>query len=170
MEEIRAELIDRIVNGQFDAYLIIPPDFESKEAVFEFISRKAGDFITNDSLEDALNEAVRSQRLAEAKINESQLKEINQKIRLDTKKIDEKGTEKDSDGIFVAAFVIGLMIYITLAIYGQVIMGAVVEEKETRIAEILFSSAEAVRADDGQAGRRRAGGVDAAGDMGRLRR
>jgi ABC-2 type transport system permease protein len=33
------------------------------------------------------------------------------------------------------------MIYITLAIYGQVIMGAVVEEKETRIAEILFSSA-----------------------------
>ena len=34
-----------------------------------------------------------------------------------------------------------MMIYITLAIYGQVIMGAVVEEKETRIAEILFSSA-----------------------------
>jgi ABC-2 type transport system permease protein len=33
------------------------------------------------------------------------------------------------------------MIYITLAIYGQMIMSAVVEEKETRIAEILFSSA-----------------------------
>ena len=33
------------------------------------------------------------------------------------------------------------MIYITLTIYGQAIMGAVVEEKETRIAEILFSSA-----------------------------
>jgi ABC-2 type transport system permease protein len=33
------------------------------------------------------------------------------------------------------------MIYITLTIYGQTIMGAVIEEKETRIAEILFSSA-----------------------------
>jgi ABC-2 type transport system permease protein len=141
VDEIRADLIDRIVNGDLDAYLIIPPNFESKDAVFEFKSRKAGDFITNDSLEDALNDAVRSQRLTEAKINESQLKEINQKIRLDTKKIDEKGTEKDSDSAFVAAFVIGLMIYITLAIYGQAIMGAVVEEKETRIAEILFSSA-----------------------------
>ena len=43
--------------------------------------------------------------------------------------------------LFIASFVIGLMIYITLAIYGQVIIGAVVEEKETRIAEILFSSA-----------------------------
>jgi ABC-2 type transport system permease protein len=33
------------------------------------------------------------------------------------------------------------MIYLTLAIYGQQILAAVVEEKETRIAEILFSSA-----------------------------
>ena len=33
------------------------------------------------------------------------------------------------------------MIYLTLAIYGQMILAAVVEEKETRIAEILFSSA-----------------------------
>ena len=52
-----------------------------------------------------------------------------------------KGEEKDSDMLFVASLVIGMMIYITLTIYGQVIMGAVVEEKETRIAEILFSSA-----------------------------
>lgn len=43
--------------------------------------------------------------------------------------------------LFIASLVIGMMIYISLTIYGQVIMGAVVEEKETRIAEILFSSA-----------------------------
>jgi ABC-2 type transport system permease protein len=33
------------------------------------------------------------------------------------------------------------MLYITLLVYGQQILSAVVEEKETRIAEILFSSA-----------------------------
>jgi len=49
--------------------------------------------------------------------------------------------EKDNSAVFAASFAIGLMIYVTLAIYGQAIMGAVVEEKETRIAEILFSSA-----------------------------
>ena len=52
-----------------------------------------------------------------------------------------KATKKIRDSAFVASFIIGLMIYITLAIYGQQIMAAVVEEKETRIAEILFSSA-----------------------------
>lgn len=140
-EQVRAELLQKIADDQLDAYLIVPANFETKEAVFEFRSRKAGDFITNSSLEDALNDAVRSQRLADAKIDEKLLKDINQKVDLETKKIDEKGTEKDNDSIFVASFVIGLMIYITLAIYGQAIMGAVVEEKDTRIAEILFSSA-----------------------------
>lgn len=140
-EEVRAELTQKVVDDQLDAYLIVPTNFEAKDAVFEFRSRKAGDFITNSSLEDALNDAVRSQRLADAKIDEKLLKNINKRVDLETKKIDEKGTEKDNDSIFVASFVIGLMIYITLAIYGQAIMGAVVEEKDTRIAEILFSSA-----------------------------
>lgn len=141
IDEVRPDLIRRIVAGELDAYLIVPENFESKDAVFEFRSRKAGDFITTSTLEDAVNDAVRSQRLTEAKIDESQLKEINQKVSIQTKKVDERGAERDSDGTFIAAFVIGLMIYITLAIYGQAIMGAVVEEKETRIAEILFSSA-----------------------------
>jgi ABC-2 type transport system permease protein len=55
--------------------------------------------------------------------------------------ISEKGNEKNSEGVFIASFIISLMIYVTLMIYGQQILSAVVEEKETRIAEILFSSA-----------------------------
>lgn len=141
IEQIKQELNAKIIGKELDAYLIIPSNFEEKDARFEFFSRKAGDIITNSSLEDALNEAVRSQRLADANISEAKLKELSQNIKLDKIGIDEKGDEKDSSGIWVASFVIGLMIYITLAIYGQVIMGAVVEEKETRIAEILFSSA-----------------------------
>lgn len=141
IEKVKQELNAKITGKELDAYLIIPSNFEEKDARFEFFSRKAGDIITNSSLEDALNEAVRSQRLADANISEAKLKELSQNIKLDKIGIDEKGDEKDSSGIWVASFVIGLMIYITLAIYGQVIMGAVVEEKETRIAEILFSSA-----------------------------
>ena len=69
------------------------------------------------------------------------LKDLSQNVAFESKAISEKGEEKDSDMLFIASLVIGMLIYITLTIYGQVIMGAVVEEKETRIAEILFSSA-----------------------------
>ena len=141
LEQIRRELNEKITANQIDAYLIVPQDFDRPDAKFEFFSRKAGDFIANDTLKDALNEAVRSQRLADANISEDRLKELSRNVEFVARQVDEKGNEKNSDGLFFASLIIGLMIYITLAIYGNMIMGAVVEEKETRIAEILFSSA-----------------------------
>ena len=140
-EQIRRELSGQIQEKRLDGYLIIPPDFDAADAKFEFRSRKAGDFATERNLRDALNEAVRSERLANANISEARLKDLSKNVNFDSKNLDETGGEKDSDAVWVASFIIGLMIYITLAIYGQMIMSAVIEEKETRIAEILFSSA-----------------------------
>ena len=140
-EQIRRELNAQIQEKKLDGYLIIPPNFDAADARFEFRSRKAGDFTTERNLRDAVNEAVRSERLATANISEEKLKDLSKNVNFDSKGLDETGGEKDSDAVFIASFIIGLMIYITLAIYGQMIMGAVVEEKETRIAEILFSSA-----------------------------
>jgi ABC-2 type transport system permease protein len=139
--EVRSELTSEILQGHLDAYLIVPRDIDSPDAIVEFRSRKGGDFVAGESFEEAVNEAVRSQRLADANISEDKLDAINRPVNFDQKGLNEKGEEKDNTGAFVAAFAIGMMIYITLAIYGQAIMGAVVEEKETRIAEILFSSA-----------------------------
>jgi len=138
--QLRADLLGMIMRDEIDAYLIVSQSFEA-DARFEFRSRKGGDFISNDTFQNALNDAVRSQRLADANISETQLQELSARVNIDAKGIDEQGVEKESTGTFIASFVIGLLIYITLAIYGQAIMGAVVEEKETRIAEILFSSA-----------------------------
>ena len=140
-EAVRRELAGMMIGGDIDAYLFVPVDFNAPGAVFEFRSRKAGDFAVNKIFKDALNDAVRSQRLADANISEGRLEELGRPVNFDSKGIDERGEERDDGGTLVASFVISLMIYITLAIYGQAIMGAVVEEKETRIAEILFSSA-----------------------------
>ena len=141
LEQIRRELGEKITAKELDAYLLIPSNLDAADAKYEFRSRKAGDFGGERNLRDALNEAVRSERLAGANISEAQLKDLSRNVDFDAKSLDEKGDEKDSDSVFIASFIIGLMIYLTLAIYGQQILAAVVEEKETRIAEILFSSA-----------------------------
>ncbi len=141
LEQVRRELSSRIGDGELDAYLIIPENFAATDANYEFYSRKAGDFIVNETFRDALNKAVRSQRLADANISEDQLKSLSQNVNLSVKKVDKEGAEKDDEGGFWAGFIIAFMIYLNLAVYGQMIMSTVVEEKETRVAEILFSSA-----------------------------
>lgn len=141
IETIRQELNELIKQDKLDAYLIIPPNYEAAGSKFEFLARNTSDFITKEMLEDALNDAVRSHRLAEANISEDKLKEINRKISLSVTKVSEKGEEKDAGNGFWTAFVVAFMLYLVLTLYGQAIMAAIIEEKETRIAEILFSSA-----------------------------
>lgn len=140
-EQIKRELNQKITDKELDAYLIVPADYAAKNANYEFFSRKADDLISKSTMRNAVNAAVRSQKLADANISEDKLKSLGETVDLSVKKISEEGNEKDSEGTFAAALIVGLMIYITLLIYGQQIMAAVVEEKETRIAEILFSSA-----------------------------
>jgi ABC-2 type transport system permease protein len=140
-EQIRSELNERILSRNLDAYLIVPENIGAPETKVFFYARNAGDFVANSTLEDAVNEAIRAERLSRANIDEAKLQALSKKVDFEVSKVSEKGEQKDSGSSFVISFAIGFMIYITLAIYGQAIMGAVVEEKETRIAEILFSSA-----------------------------
>ena len=140
-EQIQRELGERIRDGELDAYLIVPENYGDENTLYQFYSRKSGDFIINSTLQDALNNAVRSQRLSDANISEDKLKELSGSVKWNVTKVDEKGEETESDTGFWAGFVIAFMIYLNLAIYGQMIMSTVVEEKETRVAEILFSSA-----------------------------
>lgn len=140
-EQIERELSGRIADGEIDAYLIIPENYADGSADFQFFSRKSGDLLVNETLQHALNDAVRSQRLADANISEDKLKELSVDVNWKVAKIDESGEKSDDDMSFFAGLAIAFMIYLNLAIYGQMIMSTVVEEKETRVAEILFSSA-----------------------------
>ncbi len=138
IDQVRRELNEKASANEIDAYLLIPAETSGR---YEFRSRRAADFVASKTLRDALNHAVRSQRLADASIDEIQLSAISRNVDLESKAINDQGEEKDTEMLFLVSLAIAMMIYITLTIYGQVIMGAVVEEKETRLAEILFSSA-----------------------------
>lgn len=140
-EQIQRELRAKVSNGEIDAYIIIPKNFSDKEAKFELYSRRAEDMILNSAIRNALNKAVRAERLAKTEISEEELKSLISEVNFSVKKISESGEEKEGNSGFWIGFVIALLIYMTLSIYGQVVLSAVVEEKETRIAEILFSSA-----------------------------
>ena len=140
-DEIKAALNSLVAKKELDAYIIIPQDINSKDSNFELFSRKAGDFIINSALENALSEAVRSQRLVDADISEEKLRQLTRRVSLEKKSITETGAEKEDGADPMSGFIIASFIMTILLIYGQAIMAAIVEEKETKISEVLFSSA-----------------------------
>ena len=138
-EEIKAELDQRLRDRNLDGYVILPPDFLNSGQA-EFFNRNPGDVISRRILASALDRAVREQRLIEAKVDTRTRKELFEPVDLQAVKIGATGQERDSGGSFALVFGIGFVMYLAILMYGQIILGAVIEEKETRIAEILFSS------------------------------
>lgn len=138
-EQIRNDLDRRLRDKEIDGYMILPPDLLDHGQA-EFFNRNPGDVMSLRMLQSALNRAVREQRLIDAKVDTKTRQGLFQPVQLQAVKIGATGQERDSGGSFALVFGIGFVMYLAILMYGQVVLGAVIEEKETRIAEILFSS------------------------------
>ena len=137
IEEARKSLELRIQNRELEGYVVLPADLLS-EGRAEFRERNAADVFTANYIAGAVSRAVRGQRLAEKKIDEKTVAEASEPIELKT--TGPGGKESKGEVSFYLVFGVGFLIYMSVLLYGQFVLGAVIEEKETRIAEILFSS------------------------------
>jgi len=135
--EVRKELEARVQNRELEGYVLLPPNL-LKDGQPEFRARNAADLFTKSNVESAISRAVRGQRLVEAGIDEKTVAKASEPV--DLKTIEAGGKESKGDASFFLVFGLGLLIYMSVLLYGQFVLGAVIEEKETRIAEILFSS------------------------------
>ena len=139
MQQLRTNLDQRLRARQLEGYLILPPDFLETRQI-EFFNRNPGDILSQGTLQSALNRAVREQRLIEARVDSKTRQELFQPVSLQSVKVADGGSVRDSGDSFALVFGVGFVMYLAILMYGQIVLGAIIEEKETRIAEILFSS------------------------------
>ena len=140
LDQIRAGLDQRLRARELDGYVVLPPDFFSTGEA-EFFNRNPGDLFSPRVLQSAINRAAREQRLIDANVDSKTRQELFKPVELQSLKVGASGGQQaDSGGSFALVFAVGFVMYLAILMYGQIILGAVIEEKETRIAEILFSS------------------------------
>jgi ABC-2 type transport system permease protein len=139
LDEVRQELKDRVLKEQLEGYIVIPPNVTEGGKIL-YYARNLGDVFTQEDIRKRLNGAVRDQRMDDNGLKPELMEKINKPVELDALPADESSSTSDSGGAFWFVFIIGFLIYITLIMYGQTILAAVIEEKDTRISELLFSS------------------------------
>ena len=93
-------------------------------------------------LEAALKRKVEDLRLYAKGIDPAVLKEIRTQVKIQSLTLGEAGEEVITDATvnYALGFLAGILIYLFIFIYGNQIMQVVIEEKSTRIVEILVSS------------------------------
>ncbi|HKQ03652.1 MAG TPA: ABC transporter permease [Blastocatellia bacterium] len=140
--------IDEIIRNDYTAggkkdedkaYLILPAGLLDGTRP-EYRSKNTSDFGLR-SLESAINQAVIERKLDRAGLGGDKAKGITRRLELDTKKLtSEGGAQEDGGTGFVVAFVMLFFMYMTVLFYGLFVMRGVIEEKQSRIVEIVVSS------------------------------
>src|SRR5688572_6500266 len=138
VEEIKQDLNARVLRDELDGYLIIPGEILAERKA-EYYGRNVGDLITRAQLEEKLSRAVNEQHVVNAGVATELLREMSRQVSLTTLKVSADGEEKDSGAGFFFVLGIGFLLFIMVLMYGGIILSAVVEEKETRVVELLFS-------------------------------
>ncbi len=93
-------------------------------------------------LETALKRKIEDRKLFAQGIDPDILNEVRTQVSIQSITLGEEGEEKLNDATvnYALGFLAGILIYIFIFIYGNQIMQGVIEEKSSRIVEILVSS------------------------------
>ncbi|HMG13540.1 MAG TPA: ABC transporter permease [Gemmatimonadaceae bacterium] len=92
-------------------------------------------------IKTAIRQTILASRLEKVGLDDKKMKEITF-IPLDfsTERITERGRAGSGMASVLFGFAIGFLLYLSIVIYGQTIMSGVLEEKTTRVAEVVMSS------------------------------
>jgi ABC-2 type transport system permease protein len=140
----QAELAKLLANGQVFAYFVIGADPVRSGEGCKYVSNN----LTDDSLKDwfasLASDVVRSRRLKEKQIDEVTAAWIRESLDFDEKKVGETGEEEEVKatdtlsqfGPVVFVYVLWIAIF-TIA---QLLLTNTIEEKSSRVIEVLLSS------------------------------
>jgi len=131
-----------------DALVVISPIDEATRSVSVVsYSEKPMSIDMKESVTSKVNDAVEDYRLAQYQI--SDLKQIMEDIKSDvsmaTYTLSESGEEKitSSEVYMIISMVLSIIIYMFIAMFSGMVMQSVIEEKASRVVEVLVSSVKA---------------------------
>lgn len=140
-KDIESAKVD-FIKGESFALLYIPSfDIEKPEGLTLYSKSNPSISVVSD-LESELHRTIQGLRLQKFNIDSATLKNLNQRVSLRSINMGEEGKEKESSaGIaYGIGYFTGFLIYIFMFIYGAQVMQGVIEEKSSKIVEIIVSS------------------------------
>ena len=122
-------------------------DLESRSVKADCYSEKPLGMDTGSMIEDRINDAVEAYRIEQSGVEnlEEIMAGVKSNVKLRSYTIDESGKETISEsGIYMAlSMILGMAIYMFIALFSGMVMSSVIEEKSSRVVEVLVSSVRA---------------------------
>jgi ABC-2 type transport system permease protein len=139
-EAAKQELRNQVADGRISGFLWMSPE-ALKDRKITYFSKDSTNFSEQISLQSALRVSLTEQDLAGHGLNPQEVSDVLRPVSVKSVRM-EKGQESKSSGIalFMGSIMMVTLLYITVLIYGIAVMRSVIEEKGSRIMEVMLSS------------------------------
>jgi len=137
-----AEMKAGLLKSEFDFILYLPDFTIDAPAGIQLLGAKQASLSVNNKVENDVEGIISTQKLKESGIAQKDLDRLKSSVDIDTKKITESGKEEDSSAgaTTIIGSAAGIIMFMFILLYGIQVMRGVIEEKTSRIIEIMISS------------------------------
>lgn len=138
----RARLVNEVRTGAIDGFLWIDATTgHATTALYE--SQSSGDLITTARLSSALNHAILRRRLSAAGVDLSNVDALLKDVGIKTRQVNKKGQEAESNAMssFWKGYAMAILLSMTTMIYGMNVARSIIQEKASRIFEVMLATA-----------------------------
>ena len=137
---LRRELDRRILAGEVDAWVWIGAESVESSRV-EYHAENVANFLTQERLGRVLSRVFAERRLAAAGYDAAKVVELTRAVDLETLKVTAEGTKAETGfaGLLLA-YLLFFLLYTVVAVYGNAVLTGVLEEKSSRVVEVLLAT------------------------------
>ncbi|MHB8838148.1 MAG: ABC transporter permease [Gemmatimonadaceae bacterium] len=112
-----------------------------QEQKASYAGRNASSLNEMETIQSALRSALLGQRLEKEGLDPRRVEALTRiKVQMNAERITDKGRGGSGIGSAIFGFLIAFLLYMMIVLYGQAILRGVLEEKTTRVAEVIVSS------------------------------
>jgi ABC-2 type transport system permease protein len=106
-----------------------------------YAGRNASTLVDVSEIESSVRRALLAQRLEHEGLQPSRIKELTKvDLKMTSERLSDRGREVGGLANALFSYLIAFVLYMMLVIYGQQILRGVMEEKTSRVAEVVISS------------------------------
>ncbi|MEL6864859.1 MAG: ABC transporter permease, partial [Bacteroidota bacterium] len=139
------ELKKQVDEGVFNAILVIPPikRLQAETHRIYYYADKNPNITIESVIKQRIKKRIRDYKIREMQLDKEQLAALDVYIELEPEPISEGAEDASSMTGAVGAIIgtfMGIIMYMTVFIYGMMVMRSVMEEKMNRIVEVMISS------------------------------
>jgi ABC-2 type transport system permease protein len=138
----RAELIEKVRSKAIDGVLSIETPGGGMPTA-TYTSQASGDFMTNERLRAALNDGLVNEHLIGAGMNQVDANAVLKGISIETFQARKDGTivKSNAQASFWKGYVMAILLSMTTIIYGMNVARSIIQEKTSRIFEVMLATA-----------------------------